>query len=184
MPGGPRTPQERRRLRLKQEAERSRGLQVTTCKVCQDQIPEPFAHDHHEIPQAAGGAGSPIAQLCGGCHDNLHRVAEMVMSPKRAGLVEDSLAIMYPNTDARDRLMALAQAVVEYMTMKADGKIDLNHPVRVMIELEPEIKLAAQMMANEMRGPTGRKLGLARWISSMVRREVFKRYPHLKPKSP
>jgi hypothetical protein len=108
----------------------------------------------------------------------------MLMSPKRSGLVEDSLSIMYPDASARERLMALAQAVVEYMTMKADGKIDLNQPVRVMIELEPQVKLAAQMIANELRGPTGRQLGLARWISAMVRKEVYERYPHLRPKNP
>ena len=108
----------------------------------------------------------------------------MLMSPKRAGLVDDSIKIMYPDAGARERLMALATAVAEFMTMKADGKIDLNLPIRVMIELEPQVKLAAQMMANDMRGPTGRKLGLARWISMMVRREVYDRYPHLRPPSP
>jgi hypothetical protein len=108
----------------------------------------------------------------------------MLMSPKRAGLVEDSISIMYPDQSARERLMALAKAVTEYMTLKAEGKIDLKQPVRVMIELDPQVKLAAQMLANELRGPTGRKLGLARWIAGMVKREVYDRYPHLRPKSP
>ncbi len=107
----------------------------------------------------------------------------MLMS-KRAGLVEDTIKIMYPeNKGAQERLMALAGTVVEFMTLKADGHIDLNKPVRVMIELPPQVKIAAQMMANDMRGPTGRKLGLATWIAALVKREVFERYPHLKPKT-
>ncbi len=171
-------------MRRRQEVERSRGLHVETCKVCLQNIPEPFKHDHHEIPQAAGGVGGPVAALCAGCHENLHRVADMIQSPKRSGLVEDSIKIMYPDLGARERLMQLANAVVEYMTMKADGKIDLNQPMRVMIELPPQVKLAAQMIANEHRGPTGRKLGLARWISALVKAEVYEKFPHLKPKTP
>ena len=178
---GPATAKERRRLRKRQEVERSRGLQVDTCKVCLCEVPEPFAQDHHEIPQAASGEGSPIASLCAGCHHNLHRVADMLMSNKRAGLVEDSINIMYPDAGARDRLLTLAKMVVEFMTLKRDGHVDLKIPVKVMIELPPQVKMAAQMIANDHRGSTGRKLGLATWISSMVKKEVYERFPHLRP---
>lgn len=183
MPGGPVTAAERHRLRRRQETERSRGLHVDQCKVCGDPVPEPFKHDHHEIPQAAGGEGGPIASLCGGCHDNLHRVAQMLGS-KRAGLIEDSVRIMYPDANARERLMKLARLVHEYMALKADGHIDLKIPVKVMIELPPNVKLAAQMIANDHRGATGRKLGLAPWISALVKKEVYRLHPHLRPPDP
>jgi len=83
----------KRRARRQQEAERKRGLQIKQCKVCLADTPDTFSQDHHEIPQAVGGAAGPIASLCAGCHHNLHRVADMLMS-KRAGLAEDSVNIM------------------------------------------------------------------------------------------
>lgn len=174
----------RRRARKKQAAERQQGLKVYKCKICLCDTPAPFKQDHHETPQAAGGVAGPIADLCAGCHHNLHRVADM-LTTKRAALAEDSVLIMYPNDPgARDRIFALAKVVCEFMALKADGKIDLDTPLKVMIELPPAIKLAAQMIANDHRGPTGRKLGLSTWISAMVKKEVYDRYPHLRPKPP
>lgn len=173
----------RQRARKRQARERSQGIQVYECKVCHCQTPATFKQGHHEIPKAAGGVAGPQVDLCAGCHHNLHRVADMLMS-NRAGLAADSVAIMYPdNRAAKERLFTLATTVVEYMTLKADGHLDLDKPIRVMIELPPQVKLAAQMIANDHRGPTGRKLGLSTWISAMVKREVYTRYPHLKPKS-
>ena len=100
----------------------------------------------------------------------------------KAGLAEDSAKIAYPDPKARERLFVLATLVVEHMTLKRDGKLDNHEPVVVMIELPPQIKLAAQVIANDMRGATGRRLGLAPWISALVKREVYQRYPHLRPK--
>lgn len=173
---------DRRRSRRKQAAETKQGIKVYCCKICLAETPATFSQEHHETPQAAGGTAGPTSELCAGCHHNLHRVADMLTRGK-AGLAEDSVAIMYPDDQgAKERMFALARTVVEYMTMKADGKIDLDTPAKVMVLLPPKVKLAAQMIANDHRGPTGRKLGLATWISAMVKREVYERYPHLKPK--
>ena len=172
----------RRRARKKQAAERGQGIKVYKCKICLCDTPDTFSQEHHETPRAAGGVAGSVADLCAGCHHNLHRVADM-LTTRRAALAEDSVAIMYPGDDgAKERLFALAKIVCEYTAMKADGKIDLNTPIKVMIELPPPVKLAAQMIANDHRGPTGRKLGLSTWISAMIKREGYERYPHLRPK--
>jgi len=99
----------------------------------------------------------------------------------RAGLAEDSARITYSDPRSRERLFALAKTVVEYMQLKRDGRIETNAPINVMIQLPVEVKLAAQMIANEHRGQTGRRLGLATWIAALVKREVYHRYPHLNP---
>lgn len=104
-----------------------------------------------------------------------------MMMGGRAGLAEDSAAIAYPEQRTRERAFALAKTVVEYMTLKRDGKVDADHPARLMIELPIPVKLAAQMIANDHRGPSGRKLGLSTWIAALVKREVYQRYPHLDP---
>lgn len=103
----------------------------------------------------------------------------MLMSGK-AGLAEDTARIAYPDDAARSRVFALARTVVEHMTLKRDGKLDTGEPCRVVVSLDPHVKLAAQLMANELRGPTGRKLGLARWIQMLVEREVYTKNPQIK----
>lgn len=133
------------------------------------------------MPQAAGGKAGARAKLCAGCHQSLHRVAEMLMGGK-AGLADDSVRVMYTDPSARERMFALANVVVQFMTLKRDGKIESGESVSVMIELPPQVKLAADMIAHDHKGPTGRRLGLATWISSLVKREVYSRYPHLAPK--
>lgn len=168
-----------RHKRRRDKADKSLG--VRQCKVCLDPIPITFEQEHHDQPQAAGGKDGPTSNLCAGCHHNLHRTADMLMSG-RAGLAEDSAKIAYPDPKARERLFVLAKTVVEYMTMKRDGRIDNQAPVQIIIELPPQIKLAAQVIANDHRGATGRRLGLSTWISSLVKQEVFRRYPHLRVK--
>jgi hypothetical protein len=154
---------------------------VLYCKVCGDAVPAVFEHQHHEIPQAAGGSDGPLASLCAGCHATLHRVADMLMS-KRAGLADDAAKIAYPDPAVRERLFDLANMVVEYMTLKRDGQVESDQPIKVMIELPREVKFAAQILANDHKGPTGRRLGLAPFITALVKQEVYRRYPHLKPK--
>jgi hypothetical protein len=102
-----------------------------------------------------------------------------MMMGGNAGLAEDSAAITYPDPNVRQRAFALAKTVTEYMIAKRDGKVETNQPARLMIELPLPIKLAAQMIANDHRGPTGRRLGLATWIAALVKREVMQHYPHL-----
>ncbi len=101
----------------------------------------------------------------------------------KAGLAEDSVRITYQDPGTRDRMFALAKTVVEYMTLKRDGRIQSGEPLRVMIELPVAVKFAAQMIAHDHRGPTGRPLGLARWIAALVKCEVYDRYPTLDPQN-
>lgn len=97
----------------------------------------------------------------------------------RAGEAEDTAKILYPEHPVRVRFFKLVQMVVEYMTLKRDGKIQGKEPVRTVIELEPDLHFAAKTIANDHRGPTGRRLGFAHWIEALVKREIFKRYPHM-----
>jgi len=153
---------------------------VVRCGVCLQPVPITFEQEHHEVPQAAGGREGRTVSLCAGCHHNLHRVADMLQHGK-AGVAQDSVEITYRDPGARERMMVLAKTVAEYMILKRDGRIDSDEPVRVTIELPVQVKLAAQVMANDHRGPTGRRMGLGRWIVALVEREVYQRYPNLKP---
>lgn len=164
-------------MRSKRQA---RPHQVCRCHICTSVVPITFEQEHHVIPQAAGGTDGPTRQLCAGCHQNLHRLADMMLGG-RAGWAEDSAAMLYPDPKIRERAFALAKTVTEYMVLKRDGAAADGRPARVMIELPVRVKLAAQMIANDHRGSQGRKLGLAAWIAALVKREVYRRYPHLDP---
>lgn len=158
----------------------SRGLDVVRCHICTSIVPVTFDQEHHVVPQAAGGTDGQTVQLCSGCHHNLHRLADMMVGG-RAGLAEDSAEIAYPDARIRARAFALAKTAAEYMVLKRDGAVDSGRPARVMIELPVDVKLAAQMIANEHRNQKGRRLGLATWIAALVKREVYRQYPHLDP---
>lgn len=47
------------------------------CFICND--PLAFSQDHHIIPQAAGGKAGPKQAICGGCHNDLHRLIEIII---------------------------------------------------------------------------------------------------------
>jgi hypothetical protein len=155
-------------------------MKIIVCAICKKQTPDSMSDSHHEIPQAAGGHDGKKVSLCSGCHQSVHRLAMMLQS-KRAGEAEDAAAIAFPDMEVRKRVFNLAGVVAEYMTLKRDGLVDAGHPARVMIELPIPVKLAAQMIANEHRNQKGRRLGLATWIAALVKREVYRQYPHLDP---
>jgi hypothetical protein len=151
------------------------------CRVCRAVVPLTFEQQHHTIPRAAGGRDGPTVSLCAGCHHDLHRVADMLQHG-RAGLASDSVSLRFPDDrGARERLLTLARTVAEYMVLKRDGRVQSGEPLRVVVELPVDIKLAAQVIAHDHRGPTGRRLGLARWIAALVKTEVYSRYPGLDP---
>lgn len=156
----------------------TRPDRVCRCHVCGSVVPITFEQQHHVVPQAAGGTDGETLQLCAGCHANTHRLADMLLGG-RAGWADDSAAILYPDPDVRARAFALAKTVTEYMALKRDGAVRDGRPARVLIELPVPVKMAAQIIANEHRGSTGRKLGLAAWIAALVKREVHRQYPHL-----
>jgi hypothetical protein len=97
----------------------------------------------------------------------------------RAGEADDTAKILYPDQPTRVRFFKLVRLVVEYMTLKQDGKIDGDKPIRTVIELEPDVHFAAKTIANDHRGPTGKRLGFAHWIEALILREVYRRYPHM-----
>ena len=163
-----------------QSKRQTRQLGVIRCHICNAIVPITFDQQHHVVPQAAGGTNGQTVQLCSGCHHNLHRLADMLVGG-RAALAEDSAEIAYPDPHVRERAFALAKTAAEYMVLKRDGAVETGRPARVIVELPIDIKLAAQMIANEHRSAKGRRLGLATWMAALVKREVYARYPHLNP---
>jgi hypothetical protein len=152
------------------------------CKVCQNDIAEAFAHDHHERPQAAGGGPADEAKLCAGCHANVHAIANMLASKTRAGLAEDAVKQHYKDPEAQRRAFKLATLVVEWMRMRNEGLVDPdpNKEVRMVLHLPMKAKLALKALAQDRRHTSGRSVGLESYARAILLDHVFQRYPNLK----
>lgn len=47
------------------------------CSICNTTIT--FKHTHHIIPQASGGKNKTTIDICSGCHNDLHRLVEIIL---------------------------------------------------------------------------------------------------------
>ena len=97
------------------------------CSACSTETPLCFKHDHHEIPQAAGGTDKDIIAICSSCHTRIHSLAYMLLNPKRMHEVEGVLELAYDSYTARRRVISLADTVAKEMAAKADEDPELNN---------------------------------------------------------
>jgi hypothetical protein len=90
------------------------------CYACTTETPKAFGHEHHKIPQSAGGTDKDIVLLCSGCHAQIHAVSYAVLNPKRHKEVEE-LLLYFKDEGTRSRIAELSYTVAKEMTLKADG---------------------------------------------------------------
>lgn len=155
-------------------------MTTITCYVCHSTVPMELAHEHHRRPQAAGGTDADVINLCSGCHDNLHRVATMMMNPKRAGQVEDVVKMAYGSEGGRRRLLELARLVVQWMVRKRDGKLtDPNAEVELVLMVPAHIKAGLQVMAADIVRK-GRPTGVSAFLRHHIINLVYQRFPQLR----
>ena len=96
-------------------------MKTFSCSACEAETPECFKHEHHEIPQAAGGTDKDIILVCSSCHTRIHSLAYMLLNPKKMHEVEGVLAIAYDSYTVRRRVISLADTVAKEMAAKADS---------------------------------------------------------------
>lgn len=85
-----------------------------TCGCCRETMPEMFKHVHHKIPRSVGGPDTTdnLIELCPGCHDALHAVANKMLSKKSMSMVADQIQMLFPNNiKAQSNCMELASIV-------------------------------------------------------------------------
>jgi len=90
------------------------------CYACRKDTPDAFGHQHHKVPQAAGGTDKDIVLLCNGCHPQIHSVAYAVLNPKRKKEIDEML-LYFKDEGTRSRIAELAYVAAKEMTLKADG---------------------------------------------------------------
>lgn len=158
-------------------------METISCGICRRRTPTQLAHEHHVRPQAAGGGPQDTTWLCGGCHDNVHRVYDMLKGP-RAVHAEDVVRTFYAgDSGAQTRCMHFALEVLRWMQAKQDGRlqIDLNDEVEILVKIPLGVKNALQLLGREARDPeTNRRLGLAGVARQALVQLAFRHQPGMK----
>lgn len=89
---------------------------LITCWVCEKSLPALLGNEHHVHPREAGGSDDPSNKkwLDPSCHQNLHRLADMLLANK-AGQAKDVAAMAYPVPAQRERVMFLAGEAAKHI---------------------------------------------------------------------
>jgi hypothetical protein len=154
-------------------------MQQVTCYVHQGVIQREFAHEHHKKPRAAGGDDSKdnLVWLCPSCHDNMHRIATMLLSGNREKA--DSLAHNgYKNVRARRRLFELSEYVAAAMQRKRDGEEDaIPELQRVTMDLPVPLVDALKQLARSCGsrtkdGKRKKRTGFAKYMQAVLRQHA------------
>jgi len=145
------------------------------CYICGQDVPGELSHDHHKIPQAAAGSDrrDNLLKLCAGCHNNLHRIAEM-MKTGRGSVAQDIAKAAYPDSRCRARLFELAEVVAESMILKRDGKVRVEE-TNLTITLDAQVYRKLRMIANEHTHSNGRTMGVAAYVAVLLEEHVQKK---------
>lgn len=150
---------------------------IIHCAICDAKVPVQFKNSHHERPQAAGGGAEDEVDLCVNCHQNLHRVADLLKA-NRGSEAQDAAKIAYPQVAVREKLFKFAMLCVEWMRLKEDGKLKLDDEVQINFVVPAEVKVALTQMAAD------RKMGVSRFCGELVKGAVFQKYPSLRKPPP
>lgn len=149
--------------------------QIIICYICKKVVPYNLKVPHHKIPQCAGGGDKDIVYLHSGCHDDMHKVANMLLHGKDSSAQETAAAAYPYSMQKQQRMLELAQLVAKSYRGKKEGLISVKeHKMEVKITLTPEQRIALFTLAKDS------KLSIRKFITSLVKKEIFKRYPNLR----
>ena len=122
---------------------------LVTCSICQNgEVPHQLAEDHHKVPRACGGSDDPSNRcwLHAGCHNNVHRWADLIRSGKNSEAA-DMAKLVYNSVGAQKRALELSQIVARSFEIP-DQKREW---VQVVIKVPSPVYAALRVMADERR---------------------------------
>lgn len=158
-------------------------METFDCDICRKRVPVQFKHDHHVRPQAAGGTDVDIIRICAGCHNNIHRLENLLAGPK-AGTAKDVAAVFYDNDPgAQQRALRFAAEAAKWMHAKRAGHLgtDQDEIVDLMVEIPAVVKKVLAQMGADARDPrTGKRLGVAGAARQILINHVIQKFPPLR----
>ena len=163
-------------------------IKMFTCAICKKSYDDAFKNEHHRIPQAFGGDDSPTNKinLCAGCHQTLHRLAEHYLNPNKVGLVKDK-ARAYCEENCQEPqiaipiLLDLAKMAFEYELKVNRGDLKLNPwSEKVVSVVSPLQFKKAFEMACKRKQAFGRKGSMQSVIENYILNIVASEFPNLR----
>lgn len=154
------------------------GDRIVGCTVCDWRGYRSLAHEHHIIPQAAGGTDDPtnLVMLCATCHHALHMIGLDILNGK-TNRARDRLALQWPEPARREQATHLANTVAEEFAEKRRKGPPEEHMVQLMLDHDTFAHL--KLLAQKHPG----KPGVARFIKMQLAALVERTRPNA-PKGP
>lgn len=148
------------------------------CQICKKLLPQTFIVRHHVRPQAVGGTKKDEINLCGGCHDNLHRVTDLIINQK-INEAADAVTLAYSdNPQAREAIIKYAKIAAYWFSTKRDGinSNDINDKTKLDIKIELSVgeRQALKLMAAE------RNISQQKLITEILKQTIYKKFPKLR----
>jgi len=146
------------------------SFQVLRCGGCQEPVTTRTSHEHHLIPQAAGGRFGPKTRLCAQCHTLVHHLGRAL----RMGTFQDMLdqvRVQHQDGATVNRLVEMARIEAREMEAKQRGlkQLDPNERVRVSFELTRAQAGQLARLARDLVDPaTGRTKGVRKYLEALV----------------
>ena len=154
---------------------RQAAVEYARCVVCRKQQPRPFMNSHHRQPKEAGGGdeASNRVWLCAGCHQNMHRLVEMIMRGE-GGAAADAAATIYPHPRIRQVMLTLAREAAGYLLQLQElGVVKTALTVKtVSLELEGALYQHLRALAGQTRDARGAPLSVPGYLRLLIRRHL------------
>lgn len=146
------------------------------CACCVNSFPAFYRHEHHRIPQSAGGPDTPenLLELCPGCHDALHKVAYKLLGKANVAMVKDTLGFIFKdNLKAQQTCLELAIYVRDSMVKAREEGLDPNHIVTVATSLQKKHKDVFAICCQDAR------VSQEAYLRMLILHDLKRHYPNL-----
>jgi len=128
-------------------------------------MPAELMHEHHKIPRSAKGPDHPsnLIKICPVCHNAIDRGAVLILKG-HGGRAQAMVDQYFPrDLGARSRLVELIN-----IQAKSWQKATARDERPVVIKLPHETYEKLKIFASLLKTPKGRKMGVSRYISSLL----------------
>ena len=154
------------------------------CDLCYQNFPRALMHEHHVVKRSTGGSDvkENILRLDASCHSAVHQVEMALRNQNRRGTAADLVAAIFPHSVVAQRrcmeLAAIAAMAGDLSEEAPDlSRFDTKDLVYLTAcRVSPKVRELVNRVASDLRNPkTGRKLGVAEYIRSLIEADLKKR---------
>jgi hypothetical protein len=151
-------------------------MKFFACGCCLESFPDFHKHEHHKYPRAAGGpdTSNNLLNLCPGCHDALHKVANRLMARAHPEAIKDVIGFIYPdNLQAQKNCFELATLVRDAQIQAREEGLQADHLTQLSTILQKKHKDMLAMRCRDSR------VSQESYLRLLVLDDLRRHYPHL-----